>query len=200
MILNDKRIAKLASDGMIDPFVPSLIRQVEPDGPGLGTRKVISYGASSYGYDIRLSSAEFKVFRHIPGTVVNPKRFNPNNLEPVELHSNDDGEYFILPAHSYGLCVSQERIVMPPNVTGILMNKSTLVRCGVVLPATVIEPSWAGHITIEVSNSSYTDVMLFAGEGVAQLLLFEGEPCGMNYNKRNGKYMNQPEKIVMAKV
>ena len=91
---------------MIAPFEPGLVREVEPGN------RVISYGVSSTGYDVRLSPAEFKIFRHIPGTIINPKRFNPENLESVELHTCEDGSYFVLPAHSYGLCVTQERIAM----------------------------------------------------------------------------------------
>ena len=101
MLKNDRWILEQAQQGMIEPFEPHLIRSVSVDGNGL-TRKVLSYGLSSYGYDLRLSPAEFLVFRHIPGTVVNPKRFNRNNLEPVPLQRDEDGEYFVIPAHSYG--------------------------------------------------------------------------------------------------
>lgn len=207
MIQNDRWIIEEAQNGMIVPFVPELVREIDEcsimSSPGLfwpGSRKIISYGLSSYGYDLRLSPKEFKVFRHIPGTIINPKRFNPENLESVELHHDDDGDCFIIPAHSYGLGVTIERVDIPPNVTGLLLNKSTYVRCGVLLPATVIEAAWKGHITLEISNSSHTDVKLFVSEGIAQLLFFEGENCETNYQERKGKYMNQPETIVTAKV
>jgi dCTP deaminase len=197
MIKPDWWIAKKAQEGMITPFVPRLVRTVDKD---TFLEKVISFGLSSTGYDVRLSPVEFKIFRHIPGTIINPKRFNPANLEAVELHSSDDGQYFVLPAHSYGLCVTKERVAMPPNITGLLLNKSTMVRCGIVLPATVIEPGFVGHITIEISNSSDADVMLFANEGIAQLLFFEGEPCEVSYEKRQGKYQDQEERVTLAKV
>jgi dCTP deaminase len=100
VLQNDRWIIEQAQKGMIEPFEPSLIRAVSVDGNGL-TRPVLSYGLSSYGYDIRLSPSEFLVFRHIPGTVVNPKRFNPNNLESVALQSDADGDYFVIPAHNY---------------------------------------------------------------------------------------------------
>jgi dCTP deaminase len=183
---------------MIDPFVPSLIREVERDGD---TNRVISYGTSSYGADLRLSPKDFRIFRHIPGEVVNPKRFNPAHLEQAPLFSDEDGEYFILPAHTYALGVTIEQVVMPPNITGLLLNKSTMVRCGVVLPATVIEAGWAGSITLEISNQSKADCRIYAGEGIGQLLFFEGEPCEVCYGTRKGKYQNQaPETVTLAKV
>lgn len=128
MIKNDAWISKMAQEGMIQPFQPSLVRHVEREGfPG--QHPVISYGLSSYGYDIRLSPAEFRIFRHIPGTVVDPKNFSPANLEPTELKSDDQGDYFILPAHSYGLGVALERIAVPDNISVICIGKSTYARC-----------------------------------------------------------------------
>ncbi|ATW59337.1 dCTP deaminase [Aphanizomenon phage vB_AphaS-CL131] len=132
MILNDAEITELAINGMITPFQIQLIGEVSVHGhaemPGQ-IRKVISYGLSSYGYDIRLSSKEFKVFKHIPGTIVNPKNFNPDNLESVKLQHDSWGDYFIIPAHSYGLGVAIERLEMPPNLTAICIGKSTYARC-----------------------------------------------------------------------
>jgi len=183
---------------MIDPFVPSLIREVDRDGV---TNRVISYGQSSYGYDIRLSPKDFRIFRHIPGEVVNPKRFNPAHLEQAPLFSDEDGEYFILPAHTYALGVTMERVVMPPNITGLLLNKSTMVRCAVLLPTTVIEAGFVGSITLEISNSSHSDCRIYAGEGIGQLLFFEGEACEICYETRKGKYQDQAlETVTLAKV
>ena len=99
MLKNDLWINQKASEGMIKPFQSNLVRHLEPDNK---QKPVLSYGCSSYGYDLRLSSKEFLIFRHIPGTVMNPKKFNPNNLEKTVLHHDDDGDFFILPAHSYG--------------------------------------------------------------------------------------------------
>ncbi|TAF15009.1 MAG: dCTP deaminase, partial [Nostocales cyanobacterium] len=112
VIKNDIWITEMAQKGMISPFEPSLIRHTE-DLP------VISYGLSSFGYDIRLSPNDFRIFRHIPGTVVDPKHFNPENLEPTKLHTDENGSYFILPAHSYGLGVALERLEIPDNITVI---------------------------------------------------------------------------------
>jgi dCTP deaminase len=102
MIKNDAWITTSAGAGLIEPFEPQLVRRVEM-GELNRTRPVISYGLSSYGYDIRLSPAEFRIFRHVPGTVLDPKNFNPENLEPTALRTDENGSYFILPAHSYGL-------------------------------------------------------------------------------------------------
>lgn len=112
----------MAQKGMISPFESSLIRKIQKD-PNLLPQPVISYGLSSYGYDIRLSPAEFRIFRHIPGTVIDPKNFNPHNLESTELHTDDQGSYFILPAHSYGLGVALEKIAVPNNITVICIGK-----------------------------------------------------------------------------
>ena len=118
----------MSTKGMIQPFVPSLVRQIEVDTLP-APRPVISYGLSSYGYDIRLSPAEFRIFRHIPGTVVDPKRFNPKNLELTPLQTDEDGDYFILPAHSYGLGVALEKLQVPHNISVICIGKSTYARC-----------------------------------------------------------------------
>jgi dCTP deaminase len=128
VIKNDIWIAQMADKGMISPFEPSLIREQKADET-LPLRPVISYGLSSYGYDIRLSPLEFRIFRHIPGTIVDPKNFNPQNLEPTQLHTDASGSYFILPAHSYGLGVALERLEVPENITVICIGKSTYARC-----------------------------------------------------------------------
>ncbi|PPT05688.1 Deoxycytidine triphosphate deaminase [Geitlerinema sp. FC II] len=122
MIKNDTWIAQMADRGMISPFEPQQVRHAD-DFP------VISYGLSSFGYDIRLSPAEFRIFRHIPGTVVDPKNFNPENLEPTKLYTDENGSYFVLPAHSYGLGVALEKLDIPNNVTVVCLGKSTYARC-----------------------------------------------------------------------
>ena len=118
----------MAQKGMICPFERSLIREHQTDLTS-PLRPAISYGLSSYGYDIRLSPREFRIFRHIPGTVVDPKKFNPQNLEPTQLHTDEGDSYFILPAHSYGLGVALERLEVPENITVICIGKSTYARC-----------------------------------------------------------------------
>nr|WP_088894445.1 dCTP deaminase [Leptolyngbya ohadii] len=199
MLKNDRWILEQAQNGMIEPFEPHLIRSVSVDGNGL-TRKVLSYGLSSYGYDIRLSPAEFLVFRHIPGTVVNPKQFNPGNLESVPLQSDSDGDYFVIPAHSYGLGVALEHLNIPPNITVICIGKSSYARVGLIANLTPVEASWRGYLTLEFSNSSSADCRIYANEGVVQLLFLEGEPCGTTYADRSGKYQDQPQRVTLAKV
>ena len=203
MILNDAEITELAINGMITPFQIQLIREVGICGHAempRQIRKVISYGLSSYGYDIRLSSKEFKVFKHIPGTIVNPKSFNPDNLESVKLQRDSWGDYFIIPAHSYGLGVAIERLEMPSDLTAICIGKSTYARAGIIANLTPIESQWRGNLTIEISNSSSADCRVYANEGICQLLFLRGKPCEVSYEDRQGKYQDQPEEIVPAKV
>ncbi len=189
----------MAQQGMIAPFEPSLIREVK-DGSAKSSRHAISYGLSSYGYDIRLSPVEFRIFRHIPGTVIDPKNFNPQNLESTQLHSEDSSKYFILPAHSYGLGVALEKIQVPDNITVICIGKSTYARCGIIANLTPAEAAWRGHLTLEFSNSSSADCRIYANEGVVQLLFLEGEPCAISYDARKGKYQDQDEIVTIAKV
>jgi dCTP deaminase len=197
MIENDIWIANMAESGMIQPFEPKLVRSIEVDGK---VTPVLSFGCSSYGYDIRLSPKEFRIFRHIPGTIVNPKRFNPDNLEMAELHRDEDGDFFILPGRSYGLGVALERLEVPENITVICMGKSTLARCGIIANVTPAEAGWRGYLTLEFSNSSPADARIYAGEGVCQLLFLSGESCQTTYEQRSGKYQDQPEKVVLPKV
>lgn len=199
MIKNDTWITQMAEKGMITPFEPSLVREIhDPETASL--RRVISYGLSSYGYDIRLSPKEFRVFRHIPGTVVDPKNFSPANLEPASLHTDANGSYFILPAHSYGLGVALERLEVPENVSVICIGKSTYARTGLIANLTPAEAGWRGHLTLEFSNSSSADCRIYADEGVVQLLFFEGDPCAVSYNTRQGKYQDQAEVVTLARV
>jgi dCTP deaminase len=206
MLKNDRWIQDEGLLGLIKPFVPELVREVQTEIPkGCSAkrckkRKVLSFGCSSYGYDLRLSPKEFLIFRHIPGTVMNPKRFNPANLEPAELHNDEDGDFFILPAHTYGLGVALEHINMPPNTTGLCIGKSTYARLGIIANMTPVEAGWSGHLTLEFSNSSGADCRIYANEGICQLLFFEGEPCETTYQDRSGKYQNQPESVTPAKV
>ena len=206
MLKNDTWIKAQAAAGMIEPFQAGLVREVQTQIPkGCSAtrckkRKVLSLGTSSYGYDIRLSAAEFLTFRHVPGTVMNPKRFNPANLEPALLHQDEDGIYFILPAHTYGLGVALEKLKVPPNITVICLGKSTYARLGIIANMTPAEAGWEGHLTLEFSNSSGADCRIYAEEGICQLLFFEGDPCETTYADRAGKYQGQPERVVEARV
>jgi dCTP deaminase len=205
MLKNDRWIGKQAAAGMIEPFQRELVQAVEhplaANAPlGHAQQKVLSYGTSSYGYDIRLSAQEFLTFRHVPGTVMNPKRFNPGNLEPAPLHQDEDGRYFILPAHTYGLGVALEKLRVPPNITVICLGKSTYARLGIIVNTTPAEAAWEGHLTLEFSNSSGADCRIYAEEGICQLLFFEGDPCETTYQDRAGKYQYQPERVTLAKI
>jgi len=199
MIKNDAWITRMADKGLISPFEPSLVRAVENDVTA-SIRPVISYGLSSYGYDLRLSPAEFRIFRHIPGKVVDPKHFNPDNLEATSLHQDESGEFFILPAHSYGLGVALEKLNIPDNITVICIGKSTYARCGIIANLTPAEAAWRGHLTLEFSNSSSADCRIYANEGIVQLLFLEGEPCQVSYEARRGKYQDQSETVTLARV
>jgi dCTP deaminase len=193
MLKNDNWIKKMADEGMIAPFEPKQVRHVNSE-------PVISYGLSSFGYDIRLSPREFRIFRHIPGTVVDPKDFNPENLEIAKLQTGKNGSFFILPAHSYGLGVALERLEMPENITAICMGKSTMARVGVIANITPVEAGWRGYLTLEFSNSSSADCRVYANEGIVQLLFLEGEPCAVSYHSRQGKYQDQSESVTIARV
>jgi dCTP deaminase len=202
MLKSDRWIREQAAAGMIYPFEPWLVREVDYRHP-LGLQppyRVLSYGCSSYGYDIRLSPKEFKIFRRIPGTVINPKNFSDENLETVRLHKDIDGQFFILPAHSYGLGVALECIKIPSNITCLFIGKSTYARCGVIANLTPGEAGWQGHLTLELSNSSNSDCRIYACEGIVQALFFEGEPCETTYEDRQGKYQNQAQVVVTARV
>jgi len=193
MIKNDAWITAAAKEGMITPFEPQLVSSIDD-------QKVLSYGLSSYGYDIRLSPSDFRIFKHIPGTVIDPKAFNPANLESVPLHEDDHGKYFILPAHSYGLGVALEALKIPDNISVLCIGKSTYARVGCIANLTPAEAGWEGHLTLEFSNASHADCRIYADEGIVQLLFFEGEPCETSYAKRQGKYQHQLQEVTLPRV
>jgi len=193
MILSDAQILKLATEQeMISPYVPQVIREVN----GM---KVISYGQSSYGYDIRLSPAMFKIFSPIGG-VMDPKAFDSNCMRAAKLHESREGMYFILPAHTYGLGVALERIKMPKNVTATCVGKSTYARSGIIANVTPVEAGWEGHLTLEISNSSACDFRVYANEGICQLLFHQGAECLTSYEDRKGKYQGQAHEITFSRV
>jgi dCTP deaminase len=200
-ILNDIDIRDLAAAGMITPFEPELVRELDVSLGGPFKRRLLSYGCSSYGYDLRLSPKEFWVFRHIPGTIVDPKAFNSANLAPAPLYNDPlQGDYFVLPAHSYGLGVALERLCIPEDVTALFLGKSTYARCGVIANLTPGEAGWKGHLTLEFSNSAGADCRIYANEGIVQAVFFKGEPCATSYAARAGKYQNQEHGVVTARI
>lgn len=176
---SDSWIIKKAMEGMIDPFV---FGQVSSNDDG---SKVISYGVSSYGYDARLAG-EFKVFTNVNSAVVDPKNFVPESF--VE----QKGDVCIIPPNSFILGRTVERFVIPRNVTVICLGKSTYARCGLVVGITPLESEWEGYVTLEISNTTPLPAKVYANEGIAQFLFFEGdEPCAVSYADRKGKYQNQ---------
>lgn len=196
MLKNDEWILK---SGVISPIEPKLVRKART-GNLPYQNNVLSYGLSSFGYDIRLSPNDFRLFRHLPGHVVNPKAFNPKCLEKTELFEDEDGQYFILPGHSYGLGVALEYLEIPRNITILCVGKSTYARAGIIANLTPGEAGWKGYLTLEFSNSSSADCRIYANEGVVQLLFLEGEPCQTDYQDRQGKYQNQAGQVTLPKV
>lgn len=178
-ILNDRAIIERAQAGMIEPFSPHLVRTRDHG------ERVLSYGTSSYGYDIRCAR-EFLVFTNVHSTVVDPKNFNDKNMVPFE------GETCILPPNSFVLGRSLEYFRMPRDVLALCVGKSTYARCGVIVNVTPLEPEWEGHITLEFSNTTSLPVVLYAEEGVAQIVFLHAQDvCETSYKDRAGKYMNQ---------
>jgi dCTP deaminase len=176
---NDRWIREKAGQGMITPFEPYQVREV--DG-----RRVVSFGVSSYGYDIRLRR-EFKLFTNVDGATIDPHAFDDKAFV------DRVGDFVVIPPNSFVLGGTVECFDMPRNVLAICVGKSTLARCGLVVNITPLEPGWRGHLTVEVSNTTTLPAKLYANEGVAQLLFFEAdEPCETSYSDRGGKYQEQP--------
>ena len=163
---------------MIEPFEPAQVRNV--DG-----RKIISYGTSSYGYDIRCAP-EFKVFTNIHSTVVDPKNFDEKSFVDFE------GDSCIIPPNSFALARTVEYFRIPRNVLTICLGKSTYARCGIIVNVTPLEPEWEGHVTLEFSNTTNLPAKIYAHEGVAQMLFLQSdEACEVSYRDRGGKYQGQ---------
>lgn len=169
---------------MIEPFEPDMVRAV-PGPAGQGAQKVISYGTSSYGYDVRCSR-EFKVFTNIHSAVVDPKRFDPRSFVDIV------GDECIIPPNSFALARTVEYFRIPRTVLTICLGKSTYARCGIIVNVTPLEPEWEGHVTLEFSNTTTLPARIYANEGVAQMIFLESnEPCETSYKDRGGKYQGQ---------
>ncbi len=168
-------IRKMALEkGMIEPFCE--------DQVGKG---VVSYGLSSYGYDIRVSD-EFKIFTNVNAEVVDPKAFDERNVVDFK------GDVCIVPPNSFALARTVEYFRIPRNVLAICVGKSTYARCGIIVNVTPFEPEFEGHITIEISNTTPLPAKIYANEGIAQVLFFEGdEECEVSYKDKKGKYQRQ---------
>ena len=208
-ILNDEAIRKLALDhGMLTPFIGQSVSAVTAvDG---SVRKVLSYGLSSFGYDLRLAGFRFTsgaqsggLFEYLtPGETgaLDPKGQEDLRQVDLLLQTTDDklSCYWELPANSWALGVSMERICMPSDVMAICTGKSSYARCGVFCNVTPVEPGWEGFLTIEVANLGRHPVRIWANEGIVQLVFFQGERAKVSYRDRGGKYQNQPRKPVPA--
>jgi len=174
-IKSDRWITRMALEKkMIEPFEPRQVR-----------KGVISYGVSSYGYDVRVAD-EFKVFTNINNTVVDPKHFDPNSFVTVK------SDVCIVPPNSFALARTVEYFRIPRNVLTICLGKSTYARCGIIVNVTPFEPEWEGIVTLEISNTTPLPAKIYANEGIAQVLFFESdEECEVSYADKKGKYQGQ---------
>ena len=174
-IKSDRWIARMARDHkMIEPFVDDQIRA-----------GVISYGVSSYGYDVRVGD-RFKVFTNVFNTVVDPKHFDPKSFVDIQ------AEECVIPPNSFALASTIEYFRIPRDVLTVCLGKSTYARCGIIVNVTPFEPEWEGHVTIEISNTTPLPAKIYANEGIAQVLFFQSdEPCAKSYKDKKGKYQAQ---------
>jgi dCTP deaminase len=178
-IKSDRWIREMAlADAMIEPFEAEQVSSVEG-------RPIVSYGTSSYGYDIRCSR-EFKIFTNINSAVVDPKAFDESSFVEFE------GDVCIIPPNSFALARTIEYFRIPRNVLTICLGKSTYARCGIIVNVTPFEPEWEGYVTLEFSNTTPLPAKIYANEGVAQVIFFEAaEECEVSYKDRSGKYQGQ---------
>ena len=179
----DHWIRKMATEHkMIEPFEPGQVR----DGQ-------ISFGVSSYGYDIRVAD-EYMIFTNVYSAVVDPKHFDPRSMVEYK------GEVCVIPPNSFALARTVEYFRIPRNVLTVCFGKSTYARCGVIVNVTPFEPEWEGFVTLEISNTTPLPAKIYSNEGIAQVLFFEGdEPCEITYADKKGKYQKQ-QSIVLPKL
>ena len=178
-IKSDKWIRRMAAEQrMIEPFEPGQVKELQG-------RKIVSYGTSSYGYDIRCST-DFKIFTNVNSTIIDPKAFDEKSFVDYR------GDVCIIPPNSFALARTVEYFRIPRNVLTICLGKSTYARCGIIVNVTPLEPEWEGHVTLEFSNTTPLPAKIYANEGVAQMLFFESdEVCSTSYRDRGGKYQGQ---------
>jgi dCTP deaminase len=182
-IKSDRWIRRMALEHrMIEPFVDS-----PPPSAGGGSRKAISYGLSSYGYDMRVAP-EFKIFTNVLSAIVDPKQFDSKSFVEFE------GDVCIVPPNSFALARSVEYFRIPRNVLTICVGKSTYARCGIITNVTPFEPEWEGYVTLEISNTTPLPAKVYANEGICQVLFFEADDddvCQTSYKDKAGKYQGQ---------
>lgn len=187
-ICSDAWIKKTAEEKkLIEPFVDHLVRYNESGN------KVVSYGLSSFGYDLRVSN-EFKIFTNVRNAIVDPKQFHDDAFIYVET------DECIIPPNSFALARSVEYFRIPRSVLAICVGKSTYARCGIIVNVTPFEPEWEGFVTLEISNTTPLPAKIYANEGLAQVVFFEGEPCTVSYADRDGKYQRQGKGVVGPRV
>ena len=181
-IKSDRWIRKMAEEHeMISPFEPGQVRYNEHG------EKLVSYGTSSYGYDVRCAN-EFKVFTNVHSAIVDPKNFDERSFIDIV------GDECIIPPNSFALARTVEYFKIPRDVLTICLGKSTYARCGIIVNVTPLEPEWEGHVTLEFSNTTNLPARIYAGEGVAQMLFFQSDAddvCETSYKVRGGKYQGQ---------
>jgi dCTP deaminase len=179
MIKSDTWIRKMALEQeMIRPFAPQQVRRAND-------RTLISYGTSSYGYDVRCAT-EFKIFTNVYSTVVDPKAFDEKSFVDYS------GEVCVIPPNSFALARTVEYFKIPRSVLTICLGKSTYARCGIIVNVTPLEPEWEGHVTLEFSNTTPLPAKIYANEGVAQFIFLESDQiCETSYADRAGKYQKQ---------
>ena len=178
-IKSDRWIRRMAQEqGMIEPFEGAQVRHTD-------SGRIVSYGVSSYGYDVRCAD-EFKVFTNINSSIVDPKAFDEKSFVDFK------GPTCIIPPNSFALARTVEYFRIPRSVLTICLGKSTYARCGIIVNVTPLEPEWEGHVTLEFSNTTPLPAKIYANEGVAQMLFFQSdERCQVSYKDRGGKYQGQ---------
>lgn len=213
-LLSDREIKELCTGDrpMLSPFVSHQIKHLDLDDVNCYGKadiiKAISYGTSSYGYDLRLAPHDFRIFKNrniwqklgLQGTpVIDPKNFDEKLLYKAKLYSDRTGEYFVMPPHSSALGVPLEYLDMPRNITGLCLGKSTYARSAITPFTTPAEAGWYGYLTLEFGNNTDLPCKIYANEGVLQMVFLRGADCDVSYGDRNGKYQNQSHEVTLAR-
>jgi dCTP deaminase len=183
-ILPDYEIRRLVKEKkMIEPFAHEQVKEID-------NKKIVSYGVSSYGYDLRVAD-EFKVFTNVYNSVIDPKKFQENSFVDIR------GDVCIVPPNSFALARSVEYFRIPREILTVCLGKSTYARCGIIVNVTPFEPEWEGHVTLEISNTTPLPAVIYANEGLAQVIFFRAQMvCETSYKDRKGKYMKQKGIVV----
>lgn len=204
-ILSDKEIIELCTRPSTSMMSPEQIEELNDWKPMLENfvdrqirfndkdEKVISYGLSSYGYDLR-AAPEFLIFTNVNSAVVDPKKFDETSFVKIE------AKEVLIPPNSFMLTHSLEKFNMPKNITGVVLGKSTLARSGLSCICTPAEAGWSGYLTLEFANNTPLPVKFYAEEGCCQVVFIEGNPCITTYADRNGKYQDQPASVILPRL